>query len=157
MLQEKLYTRHETTVSIICYIAPCAVPLLSFPLNPLLQQCWPAACSSSPLSAASADAVAGAWSPGFAETTAAGRVKEKRWRNETRHAAVWKVHLTWRLHYNPCLWFCFIHTCLAVSRQLGVKLKGDTDEAGVHFMISVSTMSSAPTWADISFSCLGIK
>jgi len=36
----------------------CVVPLLSSPQGPLLQQCWAAACSSSALSAASADVVA---------------------------------------------------------------------------------------------------
>lgn len=60
MLQGKLYTRHENSAAVICYSAVCAVPLLSFPLNPLLQQCWSAACSFSPLSAASADVVADA-------------------------------------------------------------------------------------------------
>lgn len=107
----------------MCYRAVCAVPLLSFPLVPLLQQCWAVACSSSPLSAASADVVAGAWSPGFTHRTAAGRVKEQRWGREIRDAAEWRVHLTVMSALQSIPFALFIHVWQSAGSRLE-SLKG---------------------------------
>lgn len=136
---------------VLCMKSVHTVPLFSFPLDPLWKQWWPVA--SSPLSVASEDVVAGAWSPGLTQSTAAvaARAKQQKWVKETRSDAEWRVHSLWCLLCIPSRWFGFIHTCLAVSRRLAGRLKRDTAETGVHFMINVSSTSSAQTWADISF------
>lgn len=82
MLQGKLYTLHENSAAVTVR----SVPLFSFPRDPLWRQCWSAACSSSPLSAASADAVAGAWSSGFTHSSnsSEGEKSKNEWRSQER-------------------------------------------------------------------------
>lgn len=127
MLQGKLYTRHENSASAICSTTVCYIPLLSFPLDPLLQQCWSAACSSSPLSAASADVVAGAWSPAFTHSAAAGgwggwKSRDERGRQETQQSVEF-IHCDVCITVPPSDFALFIHVWQSAGSGLE-SLKG---------------------------------